>query len=131
MKKDITIPKVEAVYIAVVQEYNDIYKTKDWNAYIINDKETTLEMILIVSEGYSDDRLTSTMRHKLEILPAKSYAKIEMLQEEVLHLNNAFKLTYFENNKMFEKTFLFRKNTINEKALQPVPLMSSRGVLIK
>jgi hypothetical protein len=39
MKKDILIPKVEAVYIAVVNKYNDIYKTQDWNTYIINDKE--------------------------------------------------------------------------------------------
>ena len=38
MKEDITIPKVESVYIAIVQEFNDIYKTQDWNAYIINDK---------------------------------------------------------------------------------------------
>lgn len=131
MKKDISIPNVEDIYIAVVQEYNEIYKTKDWNAYIINDKEVTLEMILIVSEGYSEDTITSTMRHKLEVLPPKCYAKIELMQEEVLQLNNAFKITFFENSQMFEKTFLFRKNTINEKALRPVPLMSSRGVLVK
>ena len=52
MKKDIHIPKVEGVYIAVVNEYNDIYKTQDWNAYIINDKDVDLEMVLIVTSGY-------------------------------------------------------------------------------
>lgn len=131
MKKDISIPKVEHIYIAVVQEYNEIHKSNDWNAYIINDKDVKLEMVLIVSEGYSGDVLTSTMRHKLEELPAKSYARIELIQEEVLQLNNSFKITFFENNLMFEKTFVFRKNTINEKALQSLPLMTSKGVLVK
>ena len=37
MKKDIHIPKVDQVYIAVVNEHNPTYQTDDWNAYIIND----------------------------------------------------------------------------------------------
>ncbi len=131
MKKDIDIPQVKDVYVAVVNEYNDIYKTNDWNAFIINDKDVDLEMILIVSKGYTEDKETSLMRHKLEKLPKKSYAKIELMQEDVLALNNEFKVTYFEDNKMFDKTYLFRKNTINEKALQPIPLMEVKGVLIK
>ena len=131
MKKDINIPEVNDVYVAVVNEYNDIYKTNDWNAYIINDKEVDLEMILVVSKGYTQDKETSLMRHKLEKLPKKSYAKIELMQEDVLALNNEFKVTFFEDNKMFDKTYLFRKNTINEKALQPIPLMEVKGVLVK
>jgi len=30
---------------------------------------------------------------------------------------------------VFEKSFEFRKNTINEKALQNIPLMNVKGVL--
>ena len=131
MKKDINIPQVKDVYVAVVNEYNDIYKTNDWNAYIINDKNVDLDMILIVSKGYNQDKETSLMRHKLEILPKKSYAKIELMQEDILALNNEFKVTFFEDNKMFDKTYLFRKNTINENALQPIPLMEAKGVLVK
>ncbi|MDO5979166.1 hypothetical protein [Flavivirga spongiicola] len=131
MKKDIQIPKVEDVYIAIVNEYNDIYKTQDWNAYIINDKDVDLEMILIVTSGYSEDKMTSVFRKKLDKLPKKSYAKIELMQEGLFALNNTFKVTFFEGNTMFDKTYLFRKNTINLKALQPVPLMSVKGVLVK
>ena len=131
MKKDIQIPKVEDVYIAVVNEYNDIYKTQDWNAYIINNKEVDLEMILIVTSGYSEDKTTSVFRKKLDKLPKKSYAKIELMQEDLFALNNTFKVTFFEGNTMFDKIYLFRKNTINLKALQPVPLMSVKGVLVK
>ncbi|MDX1277284.1 hypothetical protein [Oceanihabitans sediminis] len=131
MKKDIEIPKVKGVYIAVVNEYNDIYKTQDWNAYIINDKDVDLEMVLIVTSGYSKDKATSVFRKKLDKLPKKSYAKIELMQEELFAINNTFQVSFFEGNQMFDKTYLFRKNTINLKALQAVPLMEARGVLVK
>jgi hypothetical protein len=131
LKKDIKVPEVKGVYIAVVHEYNDIYKTKDWNAYIINDKGIDLEMVIIVSEGYSETKKTAAFRKRLDKLPAKSYAKIELLQEDLFALNNAFKVSFFEGNTMLDKTYLFRKNTINLKALQPIPLMDVKGVLVK
>ena len=131
MKKDIQIPKVENVYIAVVNEYNSIYKTQDWNAYIINDKEVDLDMVLIVTSGYSEEKITSTFRKKLETLPKKSYAKIELIQEELFALNNTFKVSFFEGNTMFDKTYLFRKNTINLNALRTITLMEEKGVLVK
>lgn len=131
MKKDILIPKVEDVYIAIVNEYNDIYKTQDWNAYIINNKEVDLEMVLIVTSGYSEEKITSTFRKKIDKLPKKSYAKIELIQEELFALNNMFKVSFFEGNTMFDKTYLFRKNTINLQALQSIPLMEAKGVLVK
>lgn len=131
MKKDIHIPKVEGVYIAIVNEYNSIYKSQDWNAYIINDKDVDIDTIIIVTGGYSEEKITSTFRKKLDKLPKKSYAKIELLQEGLFALNNTFKVTFFEGNTMFDKTYLFRKNTINLKALHPIPLMDVKGVLVK
>ena len=131
MKKDIDIPKVEGVYVAIVNEYNDIYKTQDWNAYIINDKDVDLEMVLIVTSGYSENKMTSIFRKKLDLLPKKSYAKIELMQEDLFAINNQFDVTFFENNKMFDKTYTFKKNTVNLKALQAVPLMEAKGVLVK
>ena len=131
MKKDINIPKVEGVYIAVVNEYNDIYKTQDWNAYIINDQNVDLEMVIAVITGYSENKITSTIRKKIDTLPKKSYAKLELMQEDLFALNNSFKVSFFEGNKMFDKTYVFKKNTINLKALQPLPLMDVKGVLVK
>jgi hypothetical protein len=75
--------------------------------------------------------MTSIFRKKLDVLPKKSYAKIELMQEELFALNNEFKVTFFEDNTMFDKTYLFRKNTINEEALQTIPLMDAKGVLVK
>lgn len=131
MKKDIEIPKVTNVYIAIVNEYNEIYKTQDWNAYIINDKEVDLEMVLIVTSGYSPEKTTSIFRKKIDVLPKKSYAKIELMPEALFAINNQFKVSFFEANKMFDKTYTFKKNTINNKALQTIPLMKVKGVLVK
>ena len=129
MKKDIHIPEVKDVYIAVVHDYNDDYKVYDWNAYIINDKAVDLEMVIIVTKGYSEAKKTATFRKKIDVLPAKSFAKIEMLLENVLSINNRFNVSFFEDNTLFEKSFEFRKNTINEKALQNIPLINTKGVL--
>ncbi|MDC0629957.1 hypothetical protein OAP26_05920 [Flavobacteriaceae bacterium] len=129
MKKDIHIPEVKDVYIAVVHDYNENYKVYDWNAYIINDKAVDLEIVIIVTKGYSEAKKTATFRKKIELLPAKSFAKIELLLDDVLAINNRFDVSFFENNTVFEKSFEFRKNTINEKALQNIPLMNVKGVL--
>ena len=131
MKKDIIIPEVKDIHVAVVQEEHKEYKTQDWNAYIINNTDKDLDTVLIVSQGYTDKKMTPPMRHSISKLPARSYAKIEYLQEKVLELNNTFKITFFEGDEMFDKTYLFRKNTINIKALQVLPLMQLKGVLVK
>ena len=62
MKKDIQIPEVKNVHVAIVYEYNEIYKTNDWNVYVINNKNTDLEMMVIVSQGFSETKTTSLLR---------------------------------------------------------------------
>jgi len=129
VKKDIQIPKVTGVEMAVVYEYNDIYKTDDWNVYLINNKNVALEMIVIVSQGFSETKTTSLLRKKLDNLPANSFAKIEFIQPELFKSNNRFQVTFFEGNTLFEKTFLFKENTIKEGALRTISEIKKRGVL--
>jgi len=129
MRKDIRIPEVKDVHVAVVQEKHLDYQTLDWNAYIINNSDEDLEMVLIVSQGHSKTKQTPVMRHQLPLLPARSYAKIEYLQEKVLALSNEFKVTFFKGGQMYDKTFVFQPNSINPKALQTVPLMQLKGIL--
>lgn len=129
MKKDIHIAEVKDLYIAIVQEYNKTYKVFDWNAYIINDKPRCLDMVIIVARGRSKEKITSTFRKKIEALPAKSFAKIELIQEDVLSMNNLFNVSFFEGNKLFEKSFEFKKNSVRKQQLQNVPLMRLKGVL--
>jgi len=129
MKKDIQIPEVTGLEVAVVYEYNDIYKTDDWNVYIINKKDIDLEMVVIVTQGFSETKTTSLMRKKLEILPANSFAKVEFIQPELFKLHNRFQVSFFEGNTLFDKTFLFEKNTIRESSLNLIPQLKKRGIL--
>jgi len=125
LKKDILIPKVKGISLAVVHEYNNT----DWNAYIINERSIDLEMVIVVTKGYSETKKTATFRKKIDVLPVKSFAKIEMLLEDVLSINNRFNVSFFEGNTLYEKSFEFKKNTINEKALQQIPLINLKGIL--
>jgi hypothetical protein len=131
MKKDIQIPEVTDVEMAVVYEFNDLYQTDDWNVYIINNKNVDLEMMVIVSQGFSETKTTSLIRKKLDKLPANSFAKIEFIQPELFKLNNRFQVTFFEGNTLYEKTYIFKENTIKEGALRMIKEIKKRGVLAK
>jgi hypothetical protein len=131
LKKDIQIPEVTGVEMAMVYQYNDIYKTDDWNDYLINNKSVPLEMLVIVSQGFSATKTTSLLRKKLAILPANSFAKIEYIQPELFKLNNRFQVTFFEGNTLYEKTFIFEENTVKESALRTIDEIKKRGVLAK
>ena len=131
MKKDIQIPEVSGVEVAVVYEYNALYKTDDWNIYIINNKNVDLEMIVIVSQGFSETKTTSLLRKKLETLPANSFAKVEFIQPDLFVLNNRFQVSFFENNQLKDKTFLFEKNSIKEGRLRMISEIKKRGILAK
>jgi hypothetical protein len=131
MKKDLQIPLVSGVEIAVVYEYNELYKTNDWNVYIINNNNIDIEMIVIVSQGFSETKKSSLLRKKLDTLPANSFAKVEFIQPELFVLNNRFQVSFFENNQLKDKTFLFEKNTIKERGLRMIPEIKKRGILAK
>ncbi|WP_459210347.1 hypothetical protein [Aquimarina rhabdastrellae] len=131
MKKDIEIPVVEGVYMAVVNEWNEEFLAQDWTAYLINDTAEVLEMAIVVTRGYDGDKKTSLLRHAIGEIAPKSAAKVEMIQEELLAMNNEFAVTFFKSGKLYDKKYVFRKNTINEKAFQEIPTMEQRGILVK
>lgn len=130
MRKDIEIPIVENVYIAVVKEWNDEFGGHDWNSYIINDQEIPIEMVFVVTKGYDTEKKTSLLRHGIGTVNAKSSAKIEMIQEELFAMNNEFSVTFFAEGKLYDKKYVFRKNTINENAFRDLPVMEQRGILV-
>ncbi|MEB8328410.1 hypothetical protein OO009_03515 [Flavobacteriaceae bacterium KMM 6897] len=129
MKKDIEIPIAKEVLVAIVHEWNDDFLSKDWNAYIINNRSTPIDMVLIVTKGYDKNKKTSTMRHGIGLVGAKSYEKIEMVQEDVLALDNEFFVTFFADDKLYERRYIFKKNTVNEQNLINIPIIGKDGVL--
>jgi hypothetical protein len=135
MKKDIEIPKVENVFLAAIQEWNDDFMDKVWYVYLINDSDFDLESVMVVSKAFGtingEMRKTSLLRHAYPRIPSVSAAKIEMVEKSVLELNNEFMVTYFIGNTLYDKKFTFRKNTINERATEEVPHLWQNGVVVK
>ena len=70
------------------------------------------------------------MRHGIGNVQAKSFVKIELLQEEVLTLNNEFFVTFFADNKLYEKKVVFPKNSVTAKNMTAIPVMEVEGLLL-
>lgn len=135
MKKDIEIPKVENVFLAAIQEWNDDFMDKVWYVYLINDSDFDLDSVMVVSKAFGtidgEMRKTSLLRHAFMKVPTVSAVKIEMVENSVLALNNEFMVTYFIGNTLYDKKFTFRKNTINQHATEEVPHLWVNGVVVK
>ena len=131
MKKDIIIPEVSGIEMAIVYEYNNIYDTNDWNVYLVNNSDARLEMVVIVSKGYGNKKISSVMRKKIDVLGAHSFAKVEWMQPELFKITNLFQVTFFINNRLYDKTFTFKENTIKEGGLRMIPEIKKRGILAK
>lgn len=136
MKEELKGPVVEDVAVAIVKE-----KGEDdidvFNAYLINYKEDTLEGVFVTSRGYGLNRSTnqeietSKLRHFLDIVQGKTFKKIEPIMEDVFGLNNEFWLSFFLDNKMYDKKYIFLPETINESNLRMIDLIDKPGVIIK
>lgn len=135
MKKDIEIPKSENVFIAAINEWNDDFQENTWYAYLVNENDKPLEMAIINSRAFGliegEQRKTGTFRHVFAEVPANGAIKVELLENNVLQLNNEFVVTYYLNGVMYDKTFVFKTNTINVKATSDILSIDRRGVVVK
>ena len=82
MRKDIHAPKVEGIAMAVVREADEDGE-EGWFVYLINQNDTAIENVLVSSRGYGElegeSRKTSELRHFIQELGPRSWAKIERL----------------------------------------------------
>lgn len=135
MKKDIIIPKVENVFLAAIQEWNDDFMEKVWYVFLINDSDFDLDSVMVVSKAFGtidgEMKKSSLLRHAFVHVPSQSAIKIEMVEKSVLALNNEFMVTYFIGNTLYDKKFIFRTNTINERATEEVPHIWQPGVIVR
>jgi len=133
MKKDLPENIVENVSIAVVMESAGP-EAKNWNVYVINLKEETIETVLVSSKGYgeknSEGVKTSTLRHALGDIGSRDYALIEMIDEQVFGLTNEYWLSYYINGQIYDKKFIFVPESIVESNLIRIPILNKPGVMI-
>lgn len=134
MIKDIPTYTVEDIAIAVVKELDEHDETA-WNVYMLNLKDNEIEGVLVTSNGYGElngEKVkTSTLRHFLDKIPPKGFAKVEPIMETVFGLSNEYWVSFFENNVMYDKRYIFLAESICEENLINIPLINKKGVMIK
>lgn len=134
MKKDLPENIVQDIAIAVVLK-NESPEVKNWTVYLINLKDKPLTNVLISSKGYGekDGRMvqTSILRHSLGDLQARSFAGIEAIDPEVFGLTNEYWLSYYLDEVIYDKKFIFLPESIVDDNLIRVPLVNMPGVMIK
>lgn len=135
MKSDITIPTVENVFLAAVQEWSDDFMEKVWYVYLINDSDFNLDSVMVVSKAFGtidgEMKKTSLLRHAFMQVPAVSVVKVEMVEKSVLQLNNEFMVTYFIGNTLYDKKFIFRAQSITPDYVEEVPILFVYGVIVR
>jgi hypothetical protein len=108
---------------------------KVWYAYLVNDSDFDLEGVMVVSKAFGtidgEMKKTSLLRHAYLEVPAVSVVKIEMIEKSVLVLNNEFMLTFFMGGKLYDRKFIFNANSINEEAVEEVPILFVDGVIVR
>ena len=134
MKKDITPPVVEDIAVAIVKERNELAEF-EWNVYLLNLKKEKIEAVLVTSQGYGrfneEEVKTSTLRHFLDEVHGNGFKKVEPIVETLFGLNNEFWVSFFINQVMYDKKYIFLPETIKEENFITIPIIHKKGVMIK
>lgn len=133
MKRDLPDNTVENVAVAVVLE-SATPESKNWNVYLINLKDEPLETVLVSSKGFGqkdgEEVKTSILRHSIGNVPSRSYALIELIDEQVFGLTNEYWLSYYIDGQIYDKKFIFLPESIVETNMIRVPILNKAGVMI-
>jgi hypothetical protein len=135
MREELLGPKVEKVGVAIIEQINEEGNTM-YYAYLLNLRDDIMEGIIITSTGYGENVntgekiKTSTLRHSLEVLLPQEAAKIEPIMEDVFALSNEYWVSFWVNDVMYDKKFIFLPETITKDKMKPIPLLGEKGIMI-
>ena len=135
MKSDIKIREVENIFLAAIHEWSDDFMENIWNVYLVNDSDYKIESVMVVSQasGTLDGEMkkTSLLRHAFIEIPPVSSVKVEMIEKSVVQLNNEFMVTYFLENKLYDKKFIFKKHFNTTMEIEEVPVLFVDGFVVR
>ena len=135
MRDELKSPVVENVKLVVVPEINEEGGIQHY-VYLLNLRDDIMEGIIVTSKGYgvdvnSGEKInTSTLRHSLEILLPDEAAKIEPIMEEVFGLTNEYWISFWVNDTLYDKKFVFLPESIQEKNYTVIPRLGGKGIMV-
>lgn len=135
MREELMGPKVENVKMVIVPETNEENAIQHY-VYLLSLRDDIMEGIIITSKGYGENVTTgetvktSMLRHSLEVLLPNEAAKIEPIMEEVFGLTNEYWVSFWADDVMYDKKFIFLPETISEKNYREIPELGKVGVMV-
>ena len=114
-----------------MNDLNDL----EWNVYLLNLKDEKIEKVLVSSHGYGSVNeemvKTSTLRHFLDDIEPNAFVKFEPIMESLFGINNEYWVSFFVDNVMYDKKYVFLPETIKEENFILIPHINKPGVMIK
>jgi hypothetical protein len=136
MLKDIDFKKVTDLALAVVPDTeNGIAVADQWKVYLINLRKEPISSIMVSSQGYGNvdgkEVKTSAIRQFIEHLGGQQYIAVEIITEELKQLSNQFWVSFWLNGQLYDKKYVFVRESINEEFYTHIPLLDTKGVMIR
>lgn len=132
MKKDINFLPVEGVQIVIARKGN-VLGGYDWQVFLINQKDVPIKTVFVTSKGYGlkegEEQKTSILRHFFTEVQPGAHEVVETIMPDVFHLNNEYWVSYFIDDQIFDKKFIFVPDSIVEDNLVTVPALGLEGIL--
>jgi hypothetical protein len=137
VKQDIPFDPVEGVSVAVALA-DDNALTPDgqplWQVYLLNHNDFPLQNVIVNANGYGQQAdgekvRTSTLRYLFEEVPPHTAVPVEPLNPDLFHLNNQYWVSYYRDNQIFDKKFIFVPDSIVPDNFTHIALLNQQGVL--
>lgn len=135
MREELKGPKVENVSVALVEiplENNE----KEYIVYLLNLRDDIIEGIIVASTGYGvnpktgEEVKTSTLRRGIELMLPNEAARIEPIMPELFHLTNEFWVSFWIDDVMYDKRFLFLPGSIKQEDFKLIEILGHKGMLL-
>ena len=135
MREELKGPKVENVSVAIVEIPLD-NNEKEYIVYLLNFRDDIMEGIIVTSSGYGENPSTgeqiktSTLRKGIELMLPNEAARIEPIMPELFPLTNEFWVSFWVNDVMYDKRFIFVPGSINDEAFKLIDILGYKGVVL-
>lgn len=133
MIKDIDFKSTEHVVLAAVPDEEAEEDT--WKVLLINLSKDAIENVLVSSKGFGKkagkEVKTTDLRQHFDEVKGEDSVVIELITEELKLISNQFWISYWKDQKLHDKKFVFLSESIQEDNMIKVPLLNKQGVVLK
>ena len=136
MRPELLGPKVEGISLALVALPIEGGEP-EYIVYLLSAREDIIEGIIVTSTGYGQDPIsgqeikTSTLRKGIEVMLPNEAARIEPIMPELFGLNNEYWVSFWADDVMYDKRFVFEANSIDPKKFIEIPQLKAKGIVLE